>query len=545
MANSNTSDPQVRKGAQTPAGVSQAPPDDLTGRDRMVRNVLASWAGQVIFIVAGFIMPRLINDSLSRTALGVWDFGWSVVAYLTLTQAGIVASINRYVAKFRAVGDLGSVNTVVSSVWVALLAAGALGLLAGAGIALVLPVFLRGRLAGYLMEAQWVVILLSASTSLQTVSATFGGVITGCHRWGIYNLILAGGRALVVGAMILNLLSGGGLVGMAAVTLAGEALAGLARYSVARQILPEMRVRLGLAKWRTLRSMLAFGGKSLVPRIADLLLVQTTNVMIMSFLGAPALALFARPMSLIRHARTLLTRFTFILTPTAGSLQAMNRPSELKRLLVTATRYGAFILLPIMVVLLVFGDILLGIWMGQEYADAALVRTLAAGYSVVLLQLPATCVITGMNAHGRLAFAYLAAAIVSLGFVAIALGMLKAGLAGAALGMVLPITIVNATYVPLYVCRRVGLPVSQYLIRGLATPLACAVPFGVCLLMVRVLLPQTPVRTLVAGSLCSGTVLAVLYWRYALSRPLRRSVLRRVGQGAAILRGWAAQRRRK
>lgn len=86
------------------------PQSDVTGRDRITRNVLASWGGYGVFIVAGFIMPRLIDTRIGQEALGVWDFAWSLVAYFSLVQAGVVSSVNRFVAKYQAVGDLDGVN---------------------------------------------------------------------------------------------------------------------------------------------------------------------------------------------------------------------------------------------------------------------------------------------------------------------------------------------------------------------------------------------------------------------------------------------------
>jgi len=39
--------------------------NDMTGRKNMVTNVLAGWGGEGIFIVAGFIMPRMIDRRLA------------------------------------------------------------------------------------------------------------------------------------------------------------------------------------------------------------------------------------------------------------------------------------------------------------------------------------------------------------------------------------------------------------------------------------------------------------------------------------------------
>jgi len=45
--------------------------DDRTGQDRMFRNVIASWAGHLVFIIAGFVMPRQIDQTIGQVGLGI------------------------------------------------------------------------------------------------------------------------------------------------------------------------------------------------------------------------------------------------------------------------------------------------------------------------------------------------------------------------------------------------------------------------------------------------------------------------------------------
>jgi O-antigen/teichoic acid export membrane protein len=68
---------------------------DLTGRSRLVSNVLFTWGGQMVFFVSGFIMPRMIDRALGKEVLGVWDFSWSLVAYFRFVDMGVTASVNR------------------------------------------------------------------------------------------------------------------------------------------------------------------------------------------------------------------------------------------------------------------------------------------------------------------------------------------------------------------------------------------------------------------------------------------------------------------
>src|SRR5215831_18980910 len=88
--------------------------EDRTGREGLIRNVLFSWGGQFVFIVAGFIMPRLVDRKLGQDVLGVWDLAWSLVAYFQFIEAGITCSVNRYVGRYWGNSDTVSINRVVS-----------------------------------------------------------------------------------------------------------------------------------------------------------------------------------------------------------------------------------------------------------------------------------------------------------------------------------------------------------------------------------------------------------------------------------------------
>ena len=146
---------------------------DLTGRSRMSRNVLASWAGHLVFIVAGFIVPRAIDRQIGQEALGVWDFGWSLVSYFGLVSGGVMSSINRYVARYRAAGDMDSLNATVSTGLAIYLCAGAIVLGLTILATALTPRVFAGRLGSYVDEAQWIVLLLGLSMVTQFAFAVF------------------------------------------------------------------------------------------------------------------------------------------------------------------------------------------------------------------------------------------------------------------------------------------------------------------------------------------------------------------------------------
>jgi O-antigen/teichoic acid export membrane protein len=497
-------------------------PPDLTGRSRMAWNVIVSWASQLVFIVAGFIMPRMIDRKLGQATLGIWDFSWSMVAYFGLIQAGVGSSVNRYVAKYRARREMDLVSGIVSSVTFLLCGMGLIVLALTLLLSHFLPSVWGKRLGEGVGDAQVVLLTLGGSLAIQFAFAAFTGVVTGCHRWDLHNYIKAGWQAVTVVAMIVLLQLGLGIRSLAVASLAGLILADLNHIVCAFMICPGVRVSLRFVRLSMMRDAFGFGIKTLAPRIGDLLLNQTSAILVASLLGPAALALYSRPKSLVLQTGVLVSKLAMILIPTASALHSTNGGEQLRELFISATRYAAYISLPITIGLSIMGGPLLLLWMGPSYANGTLVALIALGSFAMFTFMPAMSILAGLNAHGRPGMVHLVAAVCSVGLVLLALGPLRFDLEGVALAVGLPLTAAYGVYVSVYTCKRLEMSWARFLRGAFGSPLLCTVPFGVCLAALRVVLSARPLLALGLGVMSSGILLAVMYWRYAVPDSIRR-----------------------
>ena len=510
--NSASTGPAGTEAAQVEADRKQ----DLTGHDRMARNVLANWAGHSVFIIAGFITPRMMDRFLGQEALGVWDFTWSLVAYFGLVQMGTTSSVGRYVAKYRAGNDQEGVNRAVSSVFFVFVIMAVLILIIAISVAWMLPSVLGTRLGHYSADARWMVFLLGAGLAAQVASHAFYGVITGSHRWDIANLVLAGSHAITVAVMIATLVLGGGLVAITLAVMVGEVLAAVARCVAAYHVDPGLSVRISHARWSETRQMLAYGLKMFLYYLADLLEKQATSILVAGLVGPAALAVFARPQALVRHVHSIVFKCACIVTPTASAMQAAGQTDNLKSLLVTRSRLSAFVAIPLVLTLAIMGGPILRLWMGPHYEQGVLLGVLALGSLLPLTQMPTVLVLAGLNAHGRPGLALLLGAVCSAGLTVLALAVFQWGLMGAALGAIVPALVTQGIYFPLRACRVLRMGFLEYAWSVFRQPLVCAIPFALCLLVSRWLLADTPLIALGVGLGGGGAVLCGMYWRYAL-----------------------------
>ena len=502
---------------------------DRTGRDHLARNVLASWGGHMVFVVMGFILPRILDQRLGVTALGIWDFGWSLVSYFDMAQFGVGSSVSYYVATSRTARDNDRLNIAVSSAMSIQLVAAFVIVMLTLGAVHLIPIVFHARLGEFLDEARWMVLFLGLGIAVQVACDSFRGVMTGCHHWGLHNAINAGSYIATACGMLMVLALGGGLANLAFAHFTGTVIAEVVRATVAFHISPELRIRWGYVNRQQLSDMLAFGGKTVLGVLSTLLLYQTTNVLITAYLGVAALALYSRPMALIRQCGTFVEKFAHVLAPTASSMHTGKQQSEIQGFFLQSTQYSAYLTLPPVLFLSILGSSVLHLWMGPHYSQGGLMAILACGHLMTIVQSPVWTILRGMNKHGPLAVARIIGAASAVGLTIVALGPLHQGLIGAALAITVALTILDGIVMPLYACRQLNLSLPQYLVNTWCRPLFYATPFACSLVAIRMLLGEQPSLALFYGITIGGGVLSLTYWCWVVPSTTRDQTRQIVG----------------
>jgi O-antigen/teichoic acid export membrane protein len=315
----------------------------------------------------------------------------------------------------------------------------------------------------------------------------------------------------------------------------------VARAIVAYRVCPELQIAPRHVNLAHARELLSSGGKSLVPKLGGLLVEQTASVLVVSQLGPAALAVFARPRALIRHVSGIVSRYAFVLEPTAGSFDATGDRSALRAMLVRATGIAAYIALPMTVLLALFGDHVIQIWMGPHYAVGAVLIVLVLGNFVMVSQMPVMSILVGMNAHGRAGVAHLIASAAGAGLVVASLALTELGLLGVAIGVTLPQLVVGV-YVPWRACRLLALPVRDFVRHAWSGPLLSALPYGAALALARWWTPPQSVVGLAAAMVPGGAILIATYWLFVIPPHVRAAVVGTARRRLGLPPAWTPRR---
>jgi O-antigen/teichoic acid export membrane protein len=501
--------------------------EDLSGKDRVVKNVITSWGSHLIIIIIGFIMPRMINDHLGQVSLGIWDLSWSFVNYLSLTGFGVGSSVNRYVAKYRSQNDYQALNRSLSSVvFIQFLIA--LSVVIGTVVLVwLIPELISDHEGVDLYQVKWVVGLLGLSLAMQMTFDTSRGLLTGMHRWDLYNTINATAHILNAILMVIVIMMGGNLIGLATVYFLVTSSAELLRSILATRLCKGLNLKKEFINVADIKKMFKYGAKTIITSSPGVFAVQTINIFVASSLGPGALAVFARPFALVRHVETFLNKYSFVLTPMVGSIAASKDQAVLKEFLITSTRYSVAFSLPILLFIGVLGDHILNIWMGEEYAHLDIILILSLGYFLPISQGPSLRVLMGMNRHGKVAILNLILTVVMLLIGLAVLNYYGWDLRYVALLIGMIFTTTFGIITPVFTCHAVGIKYYEYLIKSFGTPILCGLALFTWLLACRQIEQHTSVVVVLIAALGSSILMSGLYWFFILPESYKKNIKKR------------------
>ncbi|NLU21709.1 MAG: oligosaccharide flippase family protein [Phycisphaerae bacterium] len=495
----------------------------------IVRNVVTNWMWFALVLASGLIVPRFIGQHQGKEMLGVWDLGWSLGFYVGLFSLGLTSAVTRYVAQHRTLNDWPGLNRVVNT-GLAMMCVGSLaGVVCAVGLASLTPWLVQDAGPETVQIASRMILLLSIGSAIQLPGTIFGGIITGYERYDLHNLIRGACDAVLLIVMIALLVSGCSLVTLAWLVLLMEVPSFLARMWVARRLCPHLRLTPAYLHWSTARDMVVFSGKSILQWAASSALYQLNGILVSAFMGPAALAVYSRQRVLVFQAMRFIRQYAVVFAPSSSALNATGDEPALRNLMLNSSRYGMYFTLPIMLLLMIMGGPLVDLWMRPGYAAPAILTIMALGHLLSIPQFGVYTILMGMGRHGVPAMLDTGGAVLSVLLAVLLMGGVKVGMVGGALAMAIPVALVGGVLVPVYACRILHLRLGRYIRGAMLGPTLANIPFALCLLTARRVLPDNPLRALVLGLAAGAIVNLVIYWKWVFPRHVRVECLERLG----------------
>jgi O-antigen/teichoic acid export membrane protein len=469
---------------------------DAELRHRALRSTVSNYLGRFAGLGVWFFLTPVVLMRLGAAGYGLWVLAGAVVGYGSLLDLGIGGAITKYVAEYRARGDVALVRRLVAT---ALLVYTGLGLLITLLTIIAAPaVATLPPLAG-LGEAQAtrLVLLIGFAIALTLPCITGQAVLEGLQRYDLAALATTASVLFSAAATAIVLLAGGDALAAIAVNIPSTLVGQVVSLACLRRAAPE----LGFGPGRPSRAMLAvlisFGGPLLVSRIAKRLKTKTDELVVAAFLPIGLVTPYALAHRLSDLAWSLTEQFLKILLPMASQLHADQDHARLRSLYTVGTRLTLAIFVPVSCALVLLARPILNAWVGPPYGDYAWLTAILALASLIdTSQWPSVSIMQGMARHRPLALISLASAVANL---ALSIALVRPfGLLGVALGSLIPTTVEGLFFVFPYAMRTLGLSPREALRRAFGPAVLPVIPMAVVVLALEALLQPTSLIALLA-----------------------------------------------
>jgi O-antigen/teichoic acid export membrane protein len=443
-------------------------------RSRMLLSTASNFAGQVLTLGVGFFLTPFILHELGATVYGMFALVSSVAAYGALLDFGFTGAITKYVAEYRAREQLDEVQKLISTaLWVYSL----LGLVA-IGLSLLLaPVFPRffNIPPGQEQTSIWLVVLLGISIGVSIPCVTPVAILRGMQRFDLANLITTTGTLLWAGGVVTVLLLGWGVLAVAVVNIPITLLMQIPGYWLVKRVAPQIQVSFLMGSRQLLRQVIPFSSSIFVLNLSSTVQTKTDEIVIGAFMPIAAISPFVLARRLSEMPQILTNQFMLTLMPLASQLHAEDDRARLQGMYTIGTRLTIAIFIPLACILCVLASPILAVWVGAEYARYGyLVIILTLSSLVTVSQWPAVSILQGMTRHQPLVAMSVGTAVANL-LLSIAL-VNPLGLAGVALGTLIPYFFESFFFVFPYALRVIGVSVRTVFFNIVLPAVVPAIP---------------------------------------------------------------------
>ena len=427
--------------------------------ERFRRNALSNYASSIVALAIALVTTPVLVRGLGMTEWGIWVLVGATVQYFDLLRFGFARGTVKWVAEGAALEDDDLLRRTLATAFFILLIPALVLLALVPAIAVVFPVLFDVP-PGLQTAAMVAVVLVGFDLAVAMPADTFGGALIGVQRYDLLNLtVIATAIAQAVGWIAVVVL-GGGIVWLGIVTLTLSLASHVARYVLAKRLLPSMRLRPKYFDRSLVKPFISLSGWIAVADLCAVIIMRIDTIVVGVIVGVPEAGVYAVGQKL----SMLVSRFTnpaiAMYFPHAATLFARGDRSGLRATLYAGTRLAVGIAAPLTIALGFLALPLIDAWVGTGYDEAALV--------VVFLSLTALAgsttetgvyILRGTGDVRRPALFAICEA--SLNFtLSIILG-LRMGLQGVALGTLIGAATTHLLLFLPYICRRLLVPIAS------------------------------------------------------------------------------------
>ena len=334
-----------------------------TGKS-IVRNSIYGFSTWLLPLALSFIATPIIVRSLGHEDYGIYALVLGFIAYSFNFNVG--RAITKYIAEYRAAGEIGKITEVITATLFINLALGGAGLLIIFSTANLLVTNVLKIQPESQDKTIYALYVAGLTIFFLMLNQVFNAILQGIHRFDVYAKIFNLNNVLLISGNLVLALKGFGLLYLLSWNLLITALSATISAFSAKRLLPEFSLN---PKFRRETLKLVFGYSSgvIAYQILANILLLFERSWITGKLGAESLTFYIVPMMLALYIHGFITSLMLVIFPLVSELK--DDKAKLLRLYQKATKIVSFLTVFLGATLIVQSHAFLTLWMGADFAE--------------------------------------------------------------------------------------------------------------------------------------------------------------------------------
>lgn len=499
----------------------------------LTRNLSTRYLAIAAEMVVGLLVLPFNVAHLGAAGYGLWVLTTSITAYFSVLDLGYSGALVKFVAQYRAKHDFRGLNEILATMFYLFLGFGVVTYLA----AIVIAVFLNKVLTitpEQLYAGRVVLLVTSVHFALGTAFSVFGAVINGFQRYDINNVTGTVSSIIVALVNVAVLSMGYGLIELVIATTAVRVLTYAVYRANAYRVYPGLDLRPSLVRRSRLREVTSFSVFMLLIDWANKMNYSIDAVVIGVMLGTTAVAVWSVGQRLAEVTQRLTNQLNDVLFPNVVDHSESSRLDRLQAIFLVGTRLSLATVVPIGVALMLTAGPLVRAWVGPEFSGSVIVvQLLALTVMVRVGNATAQTLLKGADEHRLVAYTNVATAVVNVALsIALARSM---GLAGVAIGTLVPVSAGSLFVIFPAACRRVGLTLRRALADAVWPAIWPAAAMAAYIVATRPFVPVSLVPVLLNMAVAAAVYLAT-FIAFGISATERRFYLTKTFEAVPLTR---------
>ena len=351
---------------------------------KIATNTLANYILKGLQLVLNLVAIPILVHKLGEEGFGIILFAGVIVGYFNVLELGISDGVTKYVAQYLALKNYEKLQKIINS---------SLNLFLFIGVLVAILIVTWSYLGGVswfnvdnMQESNYTKVFIAAGFVAITSwpQILLKSVFKGIQDFVTLNIMVGVGRLISVGlAILVALYTEIDIVYIFLLFNLDKVVLTFWQYWVLKKKLPFWSFKLFYFDKPTFRFIFSFSGWIMLGQLAVLLEYQADQLIIISFLSASYITVYAVIFYLFRIIQQISGLAASAVMPAISQMNETKDKSEIKQFVLNAVKVHSLIYVPITIVLFFMAEPFIRLWMGEKYLQYIVLIRLSIAFQLV------------------------------------------------------------------------------------------------------------------------------------------------------------------